>query len=183
MFDQLWEFLQCEGPEQSKIECPSTPDNLFDETKLRFFAGAVVQAHRLAFQKISIEVLVSFALNGPPTGITPFLESHKNLAIQVEESRTNVVKFWAWDRASRVRLCPVGTGMITNRCIGSSPLRASEASYSDRTAWQTREMERPRPDRELSVHENAVANPRDVRTIFPFRVFETSPLALPQVHA
>lgn len=43
--------------------------------------------------------------------------------------------------------------MISNRRIGSLPLRTSEASYSGRTVWQIREMERPRLDRELSVHE------------------------------
>lgn len=138
--------LCCEGPKEPKIEWPSTPDILFDETKLRTFAGAVVQTHKLAFQKIPIEVLVSFALNISSTGITSFLESHKKLAIQVEESRADAARIWAWDRASRVRLCPVETRTVSNRRIGSLPLRTSEASYSDRTLWQIQEMERPRSD-------------------------------------
>lgn len=102
---------------------------------------------------------MSLALNRSSTGVTLFLESHKKLAIQLEESRADAAKMWAWDRASRVRLCPVGIRMISNRRIGNLPLRTSEASYSGRTVWQIREMERPRPDRELSVHENVVANP------------------------
>ncbi|KAH7033915.1 hypothetical protein B0J12DRAFT_731992 [Macrophomina phaseolina] len=101
LFDPLWGFLVRGRPQFSKVEWPSMPDNLSDETELRIFSSTVVQAHRQALQKIPIEALVSFALNGAPTGITSFLESHNDLATVVEESKTDVAKMWAWDRASR----------------------------------------------------------------------------------
>ncbi|EKG09578.1 hypothetical protein MPH_13365 [Macrophomina phaseolina MS6] len=77
------------------------PDNFLNEADLCDFSSAVVEEHRLAFQKIPIEALVSFALNSSSTGIIPFLESHNDPATLVEESKTDIVKMWARDRASR----------------------------------------------------------------------------------
>ncbi|KAH7021740.1 hypothetical protein B0J12DRAFT_390933 [Macrophomina phaseolina] len=59
-FEQLWEFLARERPAPPKIEWPLK--------------------HKLAFQEITMEDLVSFALIGSPKGVTSFLESHKDLA-------------------------------------------------------------------------------------------------------
>ncbi|KAH7053479.1 hypothetical protein B0J12DRAFT_660020 [Macrophomina phaseolina] len=102
-FEQLWEFLARERPAPPKIEWPLVPHSLVDETEAHNFAKSVVQKHKLAFQEITMEDLVSFALIGSPKGVTSFLESHKDLAKKVGEIREDGAKMWAWHEASKER--------------------------------------------------------------------------------
>lgn len=102
--DQLWNFLSKE-PKASNIEWPAIPDDLFDHMKLIQFANSVVETHKMAFQQVRVEALVSFALGISSTGVASLLESHRDLVSTVKKNRDNPLRD-AWERACRVCFCP-----------------------------------------------------------------------------